>query len=199
MNTRLALLSIWLGLALLGCSPGQILGPTVTPSPTSTPIPTSTPVPTATYTPTLRPTSTAIPATATATPSPLVALADVCDVPDGSVVSIAGYPYLGTVGAVFPETILVIITEKKQGGDPGHAGLIVLTGDGPNQMSGAPDVEMGKTYNLSVPEQQAVSIWTEDGEELSGPGHRVGVSGTVYSAGDECMILVKSIVAMEQE
>lgn len=51
-----------------GCSPGQLLGPTVTPSPTRTPTPPPTSTPTQTGTPTL--TLTAIPPTATYTPSP---------------------------------------------------------------------------------------------------------------------------------
>lgn len=64
-------------LALSGCGPGQLLGPTVTPTPTLTltPTPTLTPTATATATatPTLTPTATATPTltpTATATPEP---------------------------------------------------------------------------------------------------------------------------------
>jgi len=62
-------------LSLTGCGPGQLFGPTVTPSPTltSTPTitpkptltPTITPSPTPTFTPTITPTPTAIPAQGT--------------------------------------------------------------------------------------------------------------------------------------
>jgi hypothetical protein len=52
---------LMLSLTLSGCGPGQMLGPTITPSPTNTSTPTSTPTPTATFTPT---------PTATFTPTP---------------------------------------------------------------------------------------------------------------------------------
>jgi hypothetical protein len=70
--------AIVLGMVLLfltGCGPGQLFGPTITPTPTSTPTftptptptltPTITPSPTATLTPTITPTPTAIPAQGT--------------------------------------------------------------------------------------------------------------------------------------
>jgi len=47
-----------------GCGPGQLLGPTITPTPTSTSTPTPTSTPTATFTPTAT-------ATATFTPTPM--------------------------------------------------------------------------------------------------------------------------------
>jgi hypothetical protein len=47
---------VFLGLALAGCGPGQLFGPTLTPTPTDTPTPTSTPTATATSTPTATPT-----------------------------------------------------------------------------------------------------------------------------------------------
>jgi hypothetical protein len=43
------------------CSPGQLFGPTLTPTPTITPTPTNTPTPTSTATPTNTPTPTATP------------------------------------------------------------------------------------------------------------------------------------------
>lgn len=49
-----------------GCGPGQLLGPTLTPSPTIT----LTPLPTQTPTETLTPTETPLPPTATFTPTP---------------------------------------------------------------------------------------------------------------------------------
>jgi hypothetical protein len=80
MKTRSSLLSTALGLVLAACSPGQILGPTVTPSPTSTSTPTSTPTATATLTPT--PTLTATP---TQTPKPDLsgAVLSLADLPEG--------------------------------------------------------------------------------------------------------------------
>ncbi len=42
----IAMYILVLSLLISGCGPGQLLGPTITPSPTLTPIPTSTPTPT---------------------------------------------------------------------------------------------------------------------------------------------------------
>ena len=70
MRTRLfALFSLVLliTLAVSGCGPGQLLGPTITPSPTATLTPTLTPTPTST--PTLTPTATPT-STPTLTPTP---------------------------------------------------------------------------------------------------------------------------------
>lgn len=53
---------------LSGCGPGQLLGPTITPTPTLT----QTPLPTNTFTPTQTPTPTPIPPTLTYTPSPTI-------------------------------------------------------------------------------------------------------------------------------
>jgi hypothetical protein len=53
------------------CSPGQLLGPTFTPSPTNTETPTITPTHLPTNTPTFTPTITPIP-TATTTPIPII-------------------------------------------------------------------------------------------------------------------------------
>jgi hypothetical protein len=54
-------------LLFTSCGPGQLFGPTITPSPTPTSTPTITPSPTSTPTPTLTPTLTPTP---TITPSP---------------------------------------------------------------------------------------------------------------------------------
>jgi len=64
-----------ISLVISGCGPGQLFGPTLTPTPTntltptSTPIPTSTPMPTSTNTPTQTPTITP-----TNTPEPTATL-----------------------------------------------------------------------------------------------------------------------------
>jgi len=71
MNTKqqiIVLFILALSLFVSGCGPGQIFGPTITPSPTNTPVPTNTSVPTDTPTP-IPPTSTPIPPTATALPT----------------------------------------------------------------------------------------------------------------------------------
>lgn len=59
-----------ISLVLSGCGPGQLLGPTFTPTPTLTP--TATPTPTATLTPTATPTPTPVPPTPTPTPRSLI-------------------------------------------------------------------------------------------------------------------------------
>ena len=64
MKSKLLLLLIFCcAFLLVSCGPGQLLGPTITPSPTntSTPTPTNTPSPTPTSTPTQIPTSTPLP------------------------------------------------------------------------------------------------------------------------------------------
>ena len=65
MNKKSHLLIVCLLLSLLlsACGPGQLFGPTITPSPTLTltPTPTSTPTSTPTVTPTLTPTPTSTP------------------------------------------------------------------------------------------------------------------------------------------
>jgi hypothetical protein len=199
MNARSCVPVAALGLVLAACSPGQILGPTVTPSPS--PTPTSTPVPTATYTPTLRPTSTPIPATATATQLPPVALADVCSVPDGSYAHVVGYAYLRSMaGLIRGGGLLVSMTEEDQNTDSATAFVAILTGNAPNRMSGAPDLDAGEVHTLGETEQEAVSLWTRDGEELRGPGHRISVFGPVLQVPpDLCFIVAESIVATEPE
>jgi hypothetical protein len=47
-----------IGFSVYGCGPGQLLGPTITPSPTITPTVTLTPTRAATPTPTIKPTAT---------------------------------------------------------------------------------------------------------------------------------------------
>lgn len=47
--------------SISACGPGQVFGPTITPTPTSTQTPTNTPTPTNTFTPTLTPTTTTTP------------------------------------------------------------------------------------------------------------------------------------------
>jgi hypothetical protein len=61
LNRRLVVVALLLGALSAACGPGQILGPTVTPTATSTPIPTATLTPTATPPPTAIPTATSIP------------------------------------------------------------------------------------------------------------------------------------------
>ena len=67
-RTTLVISCLALSLIISGCGPGQLLGPTLTPTPTSTATPTLTPTPTLTLTPT--PTLTLTPTlTPTATPT----------------------------------------------------------------------------------------------------------------------------------
>jgi hypothetical protein len=72
MNTKQQTLAILMfltiSLVMSGCGPGQLLGPTITPSPTNTPPPTPTSTPTPTFTLTLTPTLTPSP-TFTQTPT----------------------------------------------------------------------------------------------------------------------------------
>lgn len=67
MFRKFALILLFVPLLLSACGPGQLLGPTLTPTPTITPTFTLTSTPTATFTPTLTLTPTA---TFTQTPSP---------------------------------------------------------------------------------------------------------------------------------
>ncbi len=70
INTVIRILTVGLvGILISSCSPGQIFGPTFTPTPTMTLTPTSTPTFTPTSTPTLTPTPTVTP-TPTITPWP---------------------------------------------------------------------------------------------------------------------------------
>lgn len=57
---RLGVLFLF-AITIVGCGPGQFLGPTMTPIPTDTPTPTATSSPTPTLTPTTAPTATARP------------------------------------------------------------------------------------------------------------------------------------------
>jgi hypothetical protein len=65
MNTKQRTLAIFvfliISLVMSGCGPGQLFGPTFTPTPTITPSPTFTPTPTITPSPTFTPTPTATP------------------------------------------------------------------------------------------------------------------------------------------
>ena len=73
MNTiqkALVILILTTSLAISGCGPGQMFGPTITPTSTKTPIPTATLTPTATLAPTATSTPTKTPTSApTATPT----------------------------------------------------------------------------------------------------------------------------------
>lgn len=72
---QIAIISLILSISFLSaCGPGQLFGPTLTPTPTNTSTPTLTPTPTLTITPTLTstPTATAI-ITASSTPACLAA------------------------------------------------------------------------------------------------------------------------------
>jgi len=68
-HVSLVSLILFASFVLSACGPGQLFGPTITPTPTNTP--TTTPTPTPTSTPTLTPTSTSTPTpTQTFTPTP---------------------------------------------------------------------------------------------------------------------------------
>jgi len=73
----LQLILVMISLLVSSCGPGQLFGPTITPSPTPTLTPTITPTPTLTPTPTSTPTPTITP-----TPTPVVATFDdkLCDI-----------------------------------------------------------------------------------------------------------------------
>jgi len=51
MKFKLLVYTLFIAIIISSCSPGQALGPTITPSPTTTPMPTLTPTPTVTPTP----------------------------------------------------------------------------------------------------------------------------------------------------
>ncbi|MFZ2096530.1 MAG: hypothetical protein WAV05_07810, partial [Anaerolineales bacterium] len=57
-----------IGTGISSCGPGQLLGPTLTPTPTNTPVPTNTATATNTATPTNTPLPTSTPIPPTATP-----------------------------------------------------------------------------------------------------------------------------------
>lgn len=74
MNTKygnLVILVLVMSLIISGCGPGQVFGPTITPSPTNTPTPTSTSTPTPTFTPTMTPSPTFTPTPTIEPPSQL--------------------------------------------------------------------------------------------------------------------------------
>jgi hypothetical protein len=56
MSRKVTLILILLSFLLSACGPGQLFGPTITPTATSTPTPTATLTPTPTSTPTMKPT-----------------------------------------------------------------------------------------------------------------------------------------------
>jgi hypothetical protein len=65
-----------ISLIMSGCQPGQLMGPTITPSPTDTPLPTFTQTNTSTSTPTLTPNPTITPTPTIEPPSQLATFFD---------------------------------------------------------------------------------------------------------------------------
>jgi hypothetical protein len=142
----LSYFSTFVCLVITGCGPGQLLGPTLTPTATLTPTPTHTPTatltptPTSTPTPTITPTPTNTP-TITLTPLPtnipeLVGLTrcQYVDLPKGTLVEVVGHLVIpsGTYNRS-AETFDIWLRYSPQG--EAQMDVTIANGKAPNSMT----------------------------------------------------------------
>ena len=127
---------------LSACGPGQMFGPTVTPTLTSTLTPTFTPTATSTLTATATPTATS---TLTTTPIP-------------TVVKIQGKVYVAKTGATIDNALVTLVNNSLDSKDPNYKVGDILTDE--NGIYIFDNLESGK-YALSVlyvPERSSMKL-----------------------------------------